>query len=293
MDGVININKPLGMTSHDVVACLRKILNMKKVGHTGTLDPEATGVLPVCVGKATKISELLMSERKQYVAKVKLGITTDTLDSAGEIIAISPVTCSETEIRDAVQSFVGDIEQVPPMYSAIKIDGKKLYELAREGKEVERAPRRITVFGIEITNIDMDSNTFSMRVDCSKGTYIRTLCADIGSALNCGAHMSELVRTGSGQFDITESFTLDEVEKCVAAGDTSFIRSIGDSLPQFEKVVVAEHNSWRIRNGIEAEVEGLDEGSSYCVYDESGTLLSISTQTDGKLKMLKSFYGTN
>lgn len=291
MEGVININKPLGMTSHDVVAQLRRILDMKRIGHTGTLDPEATGVLPVCVGKATKITELLTAAQKQYVARVRLGIVTDTQDATGEVLRTSPVTAEKEEVLQALKSFEGEISQIPPMYSAIKVDGKKLYELAREGKEIEREPRRITVYGIKLLNFDLENHCFTMRVDCSKGTYIRTLCQDIGESLGCGAHMAGLTRTRSGQFQIENSITLEEVEQRIMQGDTGFIHSIAEALPGYSKIVVAERNAWRIRNGIAAEVAGLEEGKSYCIYDEKGALLSISTQTDGKLKMDKSFYG--
>lgn len=291
MEGVININKPLGMTSHDVVAQLRRILDMKRIGHTGTLDPEATGVLPVCVGKATKITELLTAAQKQYVARVQLGIVTDTQDATGEVLRTSPVTAEKEEVLQALKSFEGEISQIPPMYSAIKVDGKKLYELAREGKEIEREPRRITIYGIKLLDFDLENHCFTMRVDCSKGTYIRTLCQDIGEALGCGAHMAGLTRTRSGQFQIENSITLEEVEQRIMQGDTGFIHSIAEALPGYSKIVVAERNAWRIRNGIAAEVAGLEEGKSYCIYDEKGALLSISTQTDGKLKMDKSFYG--
>lgn len=291
MEGVININKPLGMTSHDVVAQLRRILDMKRIGHTGTLDPEATGVLPVCVGKATKITELLTAAQKQYVARVQLGIVTDTQDATGEVLRTSPVTAEKEEVLQALKSFEGEISQIPPMYSAIKVDGKKLYELAREGKEIEREPRRITIYGIKLLDFDLENHCFTMRVDCSKGTYIRTLCQDIGEALGCGAHMAGLTRTRSGQFQIENSITLEEVEQRIMQGDAGFIHSIAEALPGYPKIVVAERNAWRIRNGIAAEVAGLEEGKSYCIYDEKGALLSISTQTDGKLKMDKSFYG--
>lgn len=291
MEGVININKPLGMTSHDVVGCLRRILDIKRIGHTGTLDPEAAGVLPICVGKATKISELLTAARKQYVAEVCLGVETDTLDASGEVLRTAPVDVSENEIRQCLQSFIGEISQIPPMYSAIKIDGKKLYELAREGKEVKREPRLITIFDIKLLHTDLDKHKFTVRVDCSKGTYIRTLCQDIGESLGCGAHMSALTRTRSGRFFIEDSITLEKVEAKFGRGETDFIQSVSDALPDCPKIVVAERNAWRIRNGIVAEVSGLVEGKSYCVYDEHGDLLSISTQKDGKLKMTKSFYG--
>lgn len=291
MEGVININKSPGMTSHDVVSHLRRILDIKRIGHTGTLDPGAAGVLPICVGKATKIAELLTSMQKQYIAEVCLGVTTDTQDASGKAMQTLPVTAEKDEIERTLKSFVGEISQIPPMYSAIKVDGKKLYELAREGKEVKREPRRITIYGIELIHTDLENHKFTMRVDCSKGTYIRTLCQDIGEALGCGAHMSALTRTRSGQFCIEDAVTLEEVEERVKRGETDFIRSVSDSLPWCPKIIVADRNAWRIRNGIAAEVAGLEEGNSYCVYDERGELLSISTQTNGKLKMAKSFYG--
>lgn len=175
--------KERGFTSHDVVAKLRGILHMKKIGHTGTLDPDATGVLPVCLGKATKVCGLLTDKDKTYRAVVKLGVMTNTEDMTGEILAKHPVLVTKEQIERAVSKFVGEIEQVPPMYSAIKINGKKLYELARQGKEVERKARKVTIYGIKVLSIDFSENEFTMEVSCSKGTYIRTLCKDIESSL--------------------------------------------------------------------------------------------------------------
>ena len=209
MDGIIVINKEEGYTSHDVVARLRGILHMKKIGHTGTLDPMAVGVLPVAVGKATSLCELLVDKQKTYETVLHLGITTDTQDRTGNILSEKPVTCSEEEILKTVKSFEGERLQMPPMYSALKVNGKKLYELAREGKTVERKARPVTFYEIRVTEISLPF--VSMTVTCSKGTYIRTLCHDIGEALGCGGMMESLKRTASGSFTLADSFTLDEI----------------------------------------------------------------------------------
>lgn len=215
-DGVLNVRKEKGYTSHDVVAKLRGILHMKKIGHTGTLDPEAEGVLPVVLGKATRLVELLTDKQKTYEAVLRLGVETDTQDGTGNIIKELPVHVSEEDVEEAVKSFLGEQQQIPPMYSALKVGGKKLYELAREGKTVERKPR--TVHFYEIRILDMELPLVRISVTCSKGTYIRTLCHDIGARLGCGGCMEELLRTGSGQFELKDSLTLDEIQKIAAQG---------------------------------------------------------------------------
>lgn len=291
MDGIVNVNKPLGITSHDVVYRLRKILNIKKIGHTGTLDPEASGVLPMCVGKGTKMAEYLTSAKKQYLARLQLGAFTDTQDATGEILESFSVEVSEDKIRDTVEGFVGEITQIPPMYSAIKIDGKKLYELAREGISVEREPRCVTIYGIEIKGIDMENKTVDMLVDCSKGTYIRTLCNDIGAALGCGGHMSALHRTKSGRFGIESAYTLEEIEEMVSREDFSFMTPVSEALPECERIVLAERNANRVRNGIKITVAGLSEGKMYRVFDEKNDFLALAQQNDGRFEIIKSFYG--
>ena len=218
INGVINIYKIKGFTSHDVVAKLRGIMRQKKIGHTGTLDPDATGVLPVCLGNATKLCDMLTEKEKEYIAKVQLGVITDTQDMTGTVLSLKEVAVSEEEVRLAVASFVGPYEQIPPMYSALKVNGKKLYELAREGKEVERKARPVVIHEIEI--LEMELPTLTMRVRCSKGTYIRTLCHDLGEKLGCGAAMAALERTKSGQFSLDTAFTLAELEaKLKEAGE--------------------------------------------------------------------------
>lgn len=290
MDGIINVYKTVGMTSHDVVYRLRKILSIKKIGHTGTLDPDASGVLPICVGRATKTADMLTAADKQYEAEVTLGSATDTQDASGQVIAAADVLVSEEDIRHTVMTFLGESEQIPPMYSAIKVDGKKLYELAREGKEIERKPRKIRIDNIEILRINLSEKKFTMRVNCSKGTYIRTLCHDIGEKLGCYAHMSALCRTQSGRFSLSEAYTLDEIEMLTNSGDFSFFVSVDKVFEEFEKIILTPHKAGKMCNGTRVAVAGLCEGQIYRVYDEKGRFLTISQEEDGKLKILKTFY---
>ena len=212
MNGIINIYKELGYTSHDVVAKARGILQIKRIGHTGTLDPQAEGVLPICVGVATRAAELLTNKDKTYVATVSLGVTTTTEDATGDVLEERPVHVTKEQIQEVVGSFVGTIMQTPPMYSALKVNGKKLYELAREGIEVERKSRQVTIYACNIRDY-LSPSEFVIEVKCSKGTYIRTLCKDIGEALGTGAHMKSLKRTQVGDFDLTSSITLGELQK--------------------------------------------------------------------------------
>ncbi len=209
-NGIIIVNKDAGMSSHDVVYRLRKMTGQKKIGHMGTLDPQARGVLPVCLGSATRLSDFFLKAAKQYRAVMRLGVVSDTQDMTGQILRRSDDLPDAETIRGAVASFEGEISQIPPMYSAVKHRGKKLYELARKGVEVERKPRQVTISQIETERIDGDRVT--MLITCSKGTYIRTLCADIGERLGCGACMEDLVRTKSGPFDISRARTLQELE---------------------------------------------------------------------------------
>ncbi len=212
INGVINVKKEQGFTSHDVVAKLRGILGQKKIGHTGTLDPDATGVLPVCLGKGTKLCDLLTEKDKTYEAELLLGIETDTQDITGAVIRERDTrSVTEKELVKCVKSFLGESNQIPPMYSALKVNGKKLYELAREGKVVERQPRKIYVDEIEILEINLP--LVRMRISCSKGTYIRTICHDIGEKLQCGGCMKSLVRTRVSQFLIENSYTLKEIQQ--------------------------------------------------------------------------------
>ena len=214
--GMINVYKEKGFTSHDVVAKLRGICKQKKIGHTGTLDPDAVGVLPVCLGCATRLCDMLTDKDKEYVAVLRLGITTDTQDATGKVLAEKEVSVSEEEVRAVIASFEGEQLQIPPMYSALKVNGKKLYELAREGKEIERKARPIVVHEIEILSENMPE--FTIRVKCSKGTYIRTICHDIGQKLSCGGVMVSLKRTKVGNFGIEDAYTLSQIEDMAKEG---------------------------------------------------------------------------
>ena len=218
MDGIINVRKEKGYTSFDVVAILRGILHEKKIGHCGTLDPDAEGVLVVCAGHATKLVDLLTAHEKTYRTVMRLGITTDTQDISGEILSSVPVQVTEGEITGAVHTFTGETEQLPPMYSAVKVNGKKLCDYARAGKKVDRKPRKVFIYEIIIEKIDLPD--VEMTVRCSKGTYIRTLCEDIGRFLGCGAAMASLMRVKSGAFSIEDAWTLDEIRKEMAASET-------------------------------------------------------------------------
>ncbi len=290
MNGIININKPKGFTSHDVVARLRRILSMKKIGHTGTLDPDATGVLPICVGCATKAAELLTATEKEYVAKVALGAETDTQDASGTVLRTAEVHINQEDIYKVAQAFVGEIFQIPPMYSAIKQDGKKLYELARKGQTVERKPRPVQIKELEILEINLEEDWFTMRVVCSKGTYIRTLCQDMGERLGCFAHMAELCRTRSGRFGLPNAVTLEEVEAAVSAGDFSFLTRVDQVFEEFPALILAERKAERVRHGGQVRTSGIEEGKRYRVYGEDGTFLTISRVEQGLLKIEKTFY---
>ncbi len=250
MDGIINVHKEKGYTSHDVVAKLRGILHQKKIGHTGTLDPDATGVLPVCLGKATKACELLANKSKTYAARVRLGVVTDTQDLTGRVLERSPVNVTREQLDEAVSGFFGEIWQLPPMYSAVKVNGKRLYELARQGVEVERKKRRITVHSCEVTGFFPERDEFTMEVCCSKGTYIRTLCHDIGQALSCGAAMAELVRTKVDSFILQNSLTLGEIEERVREGKAEeIILPLDEIFMNYPEVTVSGKAIRYLQNG--------------------------------------------
>lgn len=259
MDGVLNIRKEKGYTSFDVVAKLRGILHMKKIGHTGTLDPEAEGVLPVVLGKATKLVDLLTEKQKTYEALLHLGLETDTQDMTGTILKECSVDVTEEEVRAVIESFSGEQQQIPPMYSALKVDGKKLYELAREGRMVERKPRTVYFYNIDIHKTELPYVRFS--VTCSKGTYIRTLCHDIGQKLGCGGCMEELIRTRSGNFVWEDSMTLAQVEEAVQNGSIEDrVISIGQVLKDYPEIFCTQEGDRLLENG-NALTEGFVRGS--------------------------------
>ena len=282
MDGIFNIYKEKGFTSHDVVAIVRRTIHMKKVGHTGTLDPDAEGVLPVCVGKATKLSDVIMDGRKSYRALLRLGITTTTEDASGEVLETKEVDFNEERIREVVASFIGKLEQVPPMYSAVKVNGKKLYELAREGKEIERKSRMIEVYDIRIRQF-LPPDRVEIDVDCSKGTYIRTLCSDIGKALGCGGHMAELLRTATGAFSLDNAIRLDEL-KALAEQEKveDVLLTMEDALEDFPVVKVSEKSQKFLYNGgkiqerfFTEKPEVLKEGEIVVTYDHEYNLVGL------------------
>ncbi len=288
MNGIIVIDKPEGKTSHDMVYFMRRVTGIKKIGHTGTLDPMATGVLPVCIGSATKAADMLTASDKQYTAELILGKTTDTQDASGTVLTESEVNLADTEIENAVSSFVGEIEQIPPMYSAIKQNGKKLYELARKGIEVERKPRKVKIHGINILGID--GKSVKIDVSCSKGTYIRTLCADIGEKLGTGAYMNTLRRTQAGIFTIENAYTAEDIQKMAEAGTLNeALIPIDELFFEYPKIVLNEKQTRSIVNGIRMTYRG-QAGQCYRLYDEQGKFLCISRCTDEKLVLQKSFW---
>lgn len=282
LDGIINIQKEKGYTSHDVVARLRRILGQKKIGHTGTLDPDATGVLPVCLGKATKLCDFLTDKEKTYQTVVLLGTVTDTQDISGKILEQHPVSVNEEEIRQCIQGFQGDIMQIPPMYSACKIHGKRLYQLAREGVEVERPPRPVCIHEIRVWEIQLPK--VRMEVTCSKGTYIRTLCHDIGQRLGCGACMEELVRTRSGSFGIGQSLTLAQVELLKEEGNLEeCLVPIENMLGHYPRLDCTPEEDRLLDNGnpLGTREEGPLMEGSFRVYDSQGVFKAIYRHKEG------------
>ncbi|MCM1048169.1 MAG: tRNA pseudouridine(55) synthase TruB [Clostridiales bacterium] len=246
--GIINIYKEAGYTSHDVVAVLRGILKQKKIGHMGTLDPDAVGVLPTGLGVGTRLNDMLNGGSKEYIAELYLGVTTDTQDMSGNILSRQEADCTPEQIKEAVYGFIGDSEQIPPMYSAIKINGKKLYELARKGQEVERKARHIRIEEIEIIIIQMP--VVQIRVVCSAGTYIRTLCDDIGKKLGCGAAMKSLKRTRVGSFLIKDAITLDEIKELVQSGGINeHIIPVDAMFEELKRINVLEAFDKQLQNG--------------------------------------------
>lgn len=279
--GVVNINKEKGYTSHDVVAKLRGIIGQKKIGHTGTLDPDATGVLPVCLGKATKLCDMLTDKDKTYETVLLLGKTTDTQDISGTVLAEGSVSDIDNDtVKNCIGEFVGEYLQIPPMYSALKVNGKKLYELARQGIEVERKARPVVIHEIKI--LEMNLPRVRMEVSCSKGTYIRTLCHDIGQKLGCGACMEELIRTKVSRFELADSLTLQQVEEMKIAGRLEDILVPIDAMfSDYEAVVLKNEFVAFAYNGnmfmpkhMSKKIE-LSDGKHVRVYDEAGHFIAI------------------
>ena len=294
--GIINVYKEKGFTSHDVVAKLRGIVGQKKIGHTGTLDPDATGVLPVCLGKATKLCDLLTDKNKTYEAVLLLGKTTDTQDITGEVLEEkSTEALTEEKVREAIEGFIGDYEQIPPMYSALKVNGKKLYELAREGKVIERKARPVKILDIQILEIDLPK--VRMEVSCSKGTYIRTLCHDIGEKLGCGGCMESLIRTRVSTFRIEDAKTLDEIETLKQEGKLAeLLVPIDAMFPSYPKITVKDDGKAFAKNGNPLDLKMLKEAcgqyeeTQVRLYDESGKFIAIYQWKEKKYHIVKMFF---
>jgi tRNA pseudouridine55 synthase len=288
MNGILNIFKPKGISSYQVVREVRNILNISKVGHTGTLDPAASGVLLICLGQATKIAEFLVSKKKHYQGEMTLGITTDSQDAEGKIIGKKEVgtDIDEKRIRDIFQKYEGTISQVPPMFSAVHYKGKRLYHLARKGIEVKRSPKEVKIYQFNLINYDQRVNPIvKFEVVCSKGTYVRTLCNDIGNELGCGAHLSSLIRKKVGNFSIEDSINLEEFREDKTLGKRNLI-SIDSALEGFKKITVKNEATKTVLNGgvissgqIVEIPEGLKTGKDKFVkmFDAKGNLLSIGT----------------
>ena len=288
--GVINVRKEKGMTSFSVVARCRRIFGQKKIGHTGTLDPDAEGVLVVCLGKGTKLVDMLSHGTKTYEAVLMLGCVTDTQDTSGTVLREYEVDVSPDEAEAAVLSFEGPQMQVPPMYSALKVDGKKLVDLARRGIEVERKAREVNFSDIEILETDLPRVRF--RVTCSKGAYIRTLCEDIGMKLGCGGCMESLLRTRTGRFEIGEALTLDEISEKVSEGDLSFVMPIDRFFDEYPKVQVPESLDADIKNGNRFELRGLSDipNKKVRVYLSDGAFAGIYKKSGKRFSLEKHFY---
>lgn len=295
-NGMLCVYKERSYTSHDVVARLRGILGQKKIGHTGTLDPDAEGVLPVCLGCATKLSDMLSSRWKSYRAVMLLGVTTDTQDLSGQVLDKKEVSCTEDEIRSAVLSFTGVGEQLPPMYSAVRVNGKRLYEIARKGRTVERKTRRVEIEKIGIERIEIPHVTMTVR--CSKGTYIRTLCHDIGTKLGCGACMESLLRTEAGGFDIDDALRLSEIEEIVKKGEIGrYIVPVDEMLSEYPALSAAGEDADRIlHNGGKLSAGSLKgsrdtgpcDGQKYRVYDSGGNFTAVY-EYSGREGLYKNF----
>lgn len=320
MDGIINVYKEPGFTSHDVVAKLRGIIHMKKIGHTGTLDPDAQGVLPVCVGRATKLCGMITDWGKTYEAVMLLGRKTDTQDISGNIVEQRRVSVDERMVLEAATSFVGGYEQIPPMYSALKHNGKKLYELARQGIEIERKPRHVNIDFIRINemNLEDEEKTVTFTVSCSKGTYIRTLINDIGEKLGCGACMVKLIRTRVGRFVIDESLTLNQISALVLKGTVEDYITSADELFDYPKLFVREEYNKLLYNGnrfmadavceeseihhgqdyiqecehsyIQENAREYEQGQQYRIYDAKGGFIGIYAYRESYFVPVKIFY---
>ena len=284
MNGIVIIDKPQGWTSQDVTARLRRVFGTRRIGHGGTLDPMATGVLPVFVGRATRGVEFFEHARKEYVCLLRPGIITDTQDITGTVLEERPAALEDEKIQATLAAFRGEIFQVPPMYSALKVNGQKLCDLARKGKTVERQPRPITIHALEY--LGMENGCLKLRVDCSKGTYIRTLCQDIGDALGCGGCMEALRRTKAGEYDLARAVPLEALLECENPGQ--YLLPVDSMFAHLPAVKLTPNQEKRCRNGNSFSVS-LPEGS-YRAYGQDGEFLMLAQVAGGTMKTVKSFF---
>lgn len=307
LNGMINVYKESGYTSRDAVSRLSGILRQRKIGHTGTLDPAAEGVLPMCIGNATKLCEVITGEKKEYKAVMKLGIETDTEDTTGVVIEETTLSdewyrtnITKEKVGEVVKKFLGKQEQIPPMYSAKRVDGKRLYELARQGKVIERKACKITIHSITIDEIDLDNREISMTIECSKGTYIRTLCKDIGDRLGTKAAMKKLLRTKTGNFSLEGSYRLDEIEAFVKQGRVEeIIQPVENVFSDLEEIRVEGYSSKLLENGGvlpkallgEKVFSKLEDGKKFRMYTEQGEFRAVYYYSEIKkaLKVYKMF----
>jgi len=296
MNGIIIVDKPKDWTSHDVIAKLRGALKQKRIGHGGTLDPMATGVLPVFIGRATRAAEFCENAEKEYMAELTLGIVTDTQDITGNVLSENTVTATYADVEAALSQFRGAQKQVPPMYSAVKIDGKKMYELARKGIEVERKPRDVNISVLEMCQGDgcQGDDRFSLRIVCSKGTYIRTLCHDIGQVLGCGGTLSALRRTRAGAYSIDTAHTLDSVLAATSTDTVNDIMLPVDSIfSEYTALAISGSEIRKAKNGADFFVAAPSSKPSdgiYRVYAPDGEFLLLGEAKNGKVRTIKNFF---
>ncbi len=285
-NGILIVDKPQGWTSMDVCAKLRGVFHEKRVGHAGTLDPMATGVLPVFIGRATRAVEFAAQSDKEYIAVLKLGVVTNTQDATGEVLETHPVTVAQADLEAVLPRFRGDILQIPPMFSAVKRDGKKLYELARKGKEVERQPRPVTIHTLEVLR-PLGEDGYELRIVCSKGTYVRTLCHDIGQTLGCGGCMSALRRVRAAGFTLEDAVTLDQVQ--AHADPAALLRPVDSLFAGWPALSLKAAAEKKVRNGASAPLPDVPDGE-YRVYGQNGKFLALGAVKGGILTAVKSFF---
>jgi tRNA pseudouridine55 synthase len=284
MNGIVIVDKPQDWTSQDVTARLRRVFNTRRIGHGGTLDPMATGVLPVFVGRATRAVEFFEHADKVYEATLQLGVITDTEDITGTVLEEKPVTVSESDLLAILEQFRGEIQQIPPMYSAIKVGGQKLYDLARQGKEVERKSRTITIFALDL--LEFAGDTAKIRVHCSKGTYIRTLCKDIGETLGCGGCMAALRRTAAGNYPIEQAVKLETLLE--TENPEQYLLAVDSLFEMHPVVTLTEKQALRCRNGNSFSIDLAD--GTYRAYDKNGEFLMLAKVESGVMLTIKSFF---